>query len=628
MSIYALPNQVLNRIGLTLSGGGYRAAAFHLGTLDYLNHVKYKERPLIEYIEILSTVSGGTICGAPYAWHLVQKRSTFEMFFKRLYAFMGKFDLIHAGLVRIEMDEEWTSNKNRNLINSFSKIYSEELFEGDTFNPFLGLEKGPFHLKEVIFNATEFKYGLPFRFQNTGRFGNGRIWLTKAEISEIKLGDIVAASSCFPSGFEPIAFPDDFMRQDSQNLQELVRDAYLFHEKNLEIENLVAEDKYDQAEALRNELKEPTDQRKNQFSNGPIGLMDGGIVDNQGINAILMAESRRREKIAKGENTSPELIEKQIDLLIISDVSSPFMNQMSLADYSKYGGDSLDIYGWVGRARKKTFRKLLLLGIFHLLSGLLLLGIGILQTHSMSLLLVVIVLFLGILLIFLGSIILFLPLLINRFFQKIIRKFRRILKKPVSENVKYRWEELLPRYVQKYTPIILNLELDLLGPMILDRVSSVGTMVSDIFLKQVRRLIYDRIYQDDKWANRRISNFVYELREENHVNNMKKKTWLKIKELRQPGEKIMEVAGLASSMKTTLWFTKEDMELNMMENLIACGQFTICFNLLEYLYRIQFSKDYKDHPDRESLKLLYDQLIEDWEGFRSNPFFLLQEKQL
>lgn len=50
------------RIGLALSGGGFRAAAFHLGVLKRL-----EELGLLHRVEALSTVSGGSIVGALYA---------------------------------------------------------------------------------------------------------------------------------------------------------------------------------------------------------------------------------------------------------------------------------------------------------------------------------------------------------------------------------------------------------------------------------------------------------------------------------------------------------------------------------------------------------------------------------
>jgi NTE family protein len=48
-------------LGLSLSGGGYRAAAFHLGTLR-----KLQEMNILERVNVLSTISGGSITGAYY----------------------------------------------------------------------------------------------------------------------------------------------------------------------------------------------------------------------------------------------------------------------------------------------------------------------------------------------------------------------------------------------------------------------------------------------------------------------------------------------------------------------------------------------------------------------------------
>lgn len=49
------------KIGVSLSGGGFRAAAFHLGTLRYLH-----KAGVLRKIDFLSTVSGGSIIGASY----------------------------------------------------------------------------------------------------------------------------------------------------------------------------------------------------------------------------------------------------------------------------------------------------------------------------------------------------------------------------------------------------------------------------------------------------------------------------------------------------------------------------------------------------------------------------------
>ena len=52
---------VMTRLGLALSGGGFRAAFFHIGTMAQL-----ARRGLLRSIEVISTVSGGSILGAYY----------------------------------------------------------------------------------------------------------------------------------------------------------------------------------------------------------------------------------------------------------------------------------------------------------------------------------------------------------------------------------------------------------------------------------------------------------------------------------------------------------------------------------------------------------------------------------
>lgn len=54
-----------NNLGLALSGGGYRASVFHLGTLNKLN-----ELGILKTVDVISTISGGSITGA--AWCLTK----------------------------------------------------------------------------------------------------------------------------------------------------------------------------------------------------------------------------------------------------------------------------------------------------------------------------------------------------------------------------------------------------------------------------------------------------------------------------------------------------------------------------------------------------------------------------
>jgi predicted acylesterase/phospholipase RssA len=56
------------KLGLALAGGGFRASLFHLGVLHRL-----AEMDLLRYVEVLSTVSGGSIIGALYILLLKKK---------------------------------------------------------------------------------------------------------------------------------------------------------------------------------------------------------------------------------------------------------------------------------------------------------------------------------------------------------------------------------------------------------------------------------------------------------------------------------------------------------------------------------------------------------------------------
>src|SRR5690606_22230482 len=53
------------KLGLALAGGGFRASLFHVGVLRRL-----AELDLLRRVEVLSTVSGGSIVGALYVLHL------------------------------------------------------------------------------------------------------------------------------------------------------------------------------------------------------------------------------------------------------------------------------------------------------------------------------------------------------------------------------------------------------------------------------------------------------------------------------------------------------------------------------------------------------------------------------
>jgi NTE family protein len=80
------------KLGLSLSGGGYRAAAFHLGTLR-----KLQQMNILEHVDIMSTISGGSITGAYYCLN----KNDYPSFDNNLYLALQQRDVIKKVLLSV-----------------------------------------------------------------------------------------------------------------------------------------------------------------------------------------------------------------------------------------------------------------------------------------------------------------------------------------------------------------------------------------------------------------------------------------------------------------------------------------------------------------------------------------------
>jgi predicted acylesterase/phospholipase RssA len=454
----SLPKIPFQNLALSLSGGGYKAASFHLGLLSYLSALEWQGSTLLERVRILSTVSGGTFTGLSYA-AAAAKKEPFKAFFLGLYRFLNDIDVIKEGLQKLENYKDWNCNKSRSLINAFSLVYFDKLEK----NNFSLLFDKPSHLKEIIFNTTEFNYGLPFRFQkcefNSGDgydafFGNHQVNIPPEFLREVQLSDVIAASSCFPMGFEPINFPADFINKDTPLLK-----------------------------SLKESWRSDCWGQKCRF---PIGLMDGGIVDNQGIDSVIWAEQRMRNyKGALQKFTSTD--ERAIDLYIISDVSTPFMDS-----YVKT--EQKPLKSW----RNFNFKSFHRLGYLLLVSAVML---SLLVLNIKNHIWIYVIGILTMLLVILGAT----SLVVSKLFRKIIRLFK------------------VPKFFTERLGLFSRMKFGIYETFIKNRISSVISMVSEVFMKQIRRQEYDRVYDQDNWKTRLVMNAVYELTEEQSLFRKKEK---------------------------------------------------------------------------------------------------------
>lgn len=70
---------------------------------------------------------------------------------------------------------------------------------------------------------------------------------------------------------------------------------------------------------------------------------------------------------------------------------------------------------------------------------------------------------------------------------------------------------------------------------------------------------------------------------------------------------------------TTLWFTKKDKTENMLDNVIACGEYTACYNLLSYVI-VQYGNQVKEIS-------LFNELMLLWKEFQETPKFLIEQRK-
>jgi len=165
-----------------------------------------------------------------------------------------------------------------------------------------------------------------------------------------------------------------------------------------------------------------------------------------------------------------------------------------------------------------------------------------------------------------------------------------------------------------------------LGHYIANRVNSLVFMMSIVMLKNNRRRNANNLYE--RFRNQSITSTIYELRcQKNQFKKYLKPhpehatSWDKIKvHTNEITDKIIKASSEASKFGTTLWF-KDD---TILDKLIACGEFTACYNLIAFMVENE-----KDYPlkDKDN-KVLLDRLIKDWNTFQNNPKFLVNLRKL
>ena len=497
-------SNIFKSIALCFSGGGYRAAGFALGSLSFFEKVV-----LLHNIKAISTVSGGTITGVKYTQSLIENQS-FSEFFEEYHQWLKEDQLVNNAINHIKGYSVWNQaenkHKHKNPINAFAIEYNK-LTNHKTLADF---ENAKIHLDRVSFNATDFTNAIQFRFQNKDKpqrlFGNKLISEDYRNLKDnIKLGDIIAASSAFPSGFEPIAFPSDFM--PNSNLKD-------------------------------------------------IGLMDGGIVDNQGASVFLTSS----------EDTNP------YSLFIVNDVSSPYIKDNETFEF----------------AETTKFSKI----ISFLASPIVLVLMLILVIYSN---------------------------LKNWWWLYSISLIIFSLQVAINIMLFY-----VSASVSKMTNLSNTFKINpqRLGKYILNRLRSLMVMSGVVMLKNDRRQNASKLYKS--YNEIAITSAIYELRCKDQNKPENALEWDKIQPYTKDiSEKIKKVSAHCAAFGTNLWFDKEAKANNTLDQLIACGEFTTCYNLIAYLVR--YHEDQINGKDA-ALTAIFNLLLSYWEKFQEEPMWLVNER--
>ena len=230
---------------LAFSGGGSRAAALAYGVLLELRDTRIGangDRRLLDEVDAISAVSGGSFTAAYYGLHGDDTFRDFESGFLRR-------DLTSDVLHRILSPRRWFTPEGRS--DAASTLYDGTIFKGATFAD-LQRRNGPL----IVINASDLEGGIRFAFLQ--EFFD----LLCSDLRSYPLADAVAASSAVPVLFEPVVLQNNSgcaaphlpqPAEDSPQLQQVVKG-----------------------------LRGYADKQQRHY----VHLADGGLTDNLGLRAF------------------------------------------------------------------------------------------------------------------------------------------------------------------------------------------------------------------------------------------------------------------------------------------------------------------------------------------------------
>jgi predicted acylesterase/phospholipase RssA len=255
---------VPEKLGLALSGGGHRAAFFHIGTL-----ARFAELGLLRKVEVISTVSGGSLVGCLYylrVKQILEDNADGTITDAHFVEAVRDVEKVYRAAMARNLRGRAVSNYFYNFrmvrLDTTRTDLIADVLERDFYNPQL-VGDPPFHMENLritpknaagesyeydpddetaaardtpvpilLLNATTLNNGHSFRFEAT-HFGEALFqWATQADVDKnlrlarrpyaclpaerrhFRLGVAVAASAAFPGGLAPKPLPHYYSDED------------------------------------------------------------------------------------------------------------------------------------------------------------------------------------------------------------------------------------------------------------------------------------------------------------------------------------------------------------------------------------------------------------------------------
>jgi len=247
---------------LVFSGGGTRSSALAYGVLEKLRDtpivINGKSRKLLDEVDVISAVSGGSYTAAYYGLFGKRIFRDFKSVFlnRNVLGEMSRMLLNPLNLVRLA-----SGSYNRGDL--ISGWLNDNIFENKSFR---SMSKG--NLPYVILNASDLNTGLTFSFIQQ------QFDFLCSDISNYPVANAVMASSAVPGIFAPITLDNSQIEcpQKTKMWDVWVKDA-------LNDGNIFSR-KFQTARAL-SRYYQPLNMPK-------VRLVDGGVTDNLGVRGSII----------------------------------------------------------------------------------------------------------------------------------------------------------------------------------------------------------------------------------------------------------------------------------------------------------------------------------------------------